>query len=99
MLDGQPLTTWSAHGEGGVTWLDSTHDGRLVSSGRDRLVKLWKLDGTPIRTLEPMKELVTRAVFTHDGARVVAGDWSGEVRVSGAADGKSAATLKANPGR
>ena len=98
MLDGRQLKSWNAHGEGGVTWLDSTHDGRIVSSGRDRLVKLWKPDGTAIRTLEPMKELVTRAAFTHDGARVVAGDWSGEVRVSNAADGKPVGSLKAVSG-
>ncbi len=99
MEDGRLLKNWNAHGEGGVTWLEFTHDGRIVSCGRDRLVKLWKPDGSPIRSLEPMRELVTRAVFTHDGGRVVAGDWSGEVRVSSAADGKPAATLKANPGR
>jgi len=98
MENGQPLKTWNAHGEGGVTWLDSTHDGRIVSCGRDRLVKLWQPDGAAIRSLEPMKELVTRAVLTHDAGRVVAGDWSGEVRMSNAADGKPVATLKANPG-
>ncbi|MFN3486744.1 MAG: hypothetical protein ACK44W_14855, partial [Planctomycetota bacterium] len=53
------------------------HDSRIVSCGRDRLVKLWKPDGAPIRTLEPMKELVTRSVFTHNGQRVVAGSTYG----------------------
>jgi WD40 repeat protein len=98
MDNGQPVKTWNAHGEGGVTWLEFTHDSRIVSCGRDRLVKLWKPDGAPIRALDPMKELATRAVFTHNAGRVVAGDWSGEVRVWNAADGKPAAALKSNPG-
>jgi WD40 repeat protein len=98
MENGQQLKSWGAHGEGGATWLECTHDARIVSCGRDRLVKLWNPDGAPIRALEPMKELVTRAVFTHDAGRVVAGDWSGEVRVWSAADGKSVGTLKTNPG-
>lgn len=98
MENGQPLKSWGAHGEGGATWLEFTHDARIVSCGRDRVVKLWKPDGGPIRALEPMKELVTRAVFTHDAGRVVGGDWSGEVRVWNAADGKPVATLKPNPG-
>ncbi len=82
-----------------LTWLAFTHDGRLVSCGRDRLVKLWNPDGGQLRTFEPMKEFATRSDFTHDGTRVVAGDWSGEVRLSITADGKPAATLKANPAR
>jgi WD40 repeat protein len=75
-----------------------SEDGTIVSCGRDRLVKLWKPDGALIRALEPMKELVTRAIFTHNAGRVVAGDWSGEIRMWNAADGKPVTTLKANPG-
>jgi hypothetical protein len=99
MEDGRLLKSWNAHGEGGVTWLECGRDARIVSSGRDRLVKLWNPDGAAVRSFEPMKELVTRTVFTHDGSRVVAGDWSGEVRVWKTADGKPAGTLKAIPGR
>jgi len=64
MEDGRLLKSWNAHGDGGVTWLEFAHDGRIVSCGRDRLVKLWKPDGSPIRSFEPMKDLVTRAVDT-----------------------------------
>ena len=42
-------------------------------------------------------ELALEATFTHDGKRVVAGDWSGQVRMWEAADGKPVADLPPNP--
>ena len=35
--------------------------------------------------------------FSHDEKRVIAGDWSGSVRVWNAADGKAVGTLTTNP--
>jgi len=96
MEDGRQPRSFAAHGEG-VTSVAFAHDGRLVSGGRDRLVKLWDPNGSPLRALAPMKELVMKAVFIHDGGRVVVGDWSGEVRVWTTADGRQAATLASNP--
>lgn len=66
-------------------------------SPADRLAKLWDAEGKPIRAFEPMAELVTREALSHDGARVAAGDWSGQVRLWNTADGKPVALLAANP--
>ncbi len=96
MENGTQVKSWTAHG-GGVAAVAFTHDGRLVSAGRDRLAKIWDADGAQQRAFEAFPDLALQAVFTHDGARVVAGDWSGEVRMCEAADGKLVAQLPTNP--
>ncbi len=96
MEEGKTLRSFNAHSPG-VTDLAFAHDGRLVSCGRDRLAKLWDASGKQLRAFEPMKEPVLKAAITHDGGRVVAGDWSGEIRVWTTADGKQAASLTGNP--
>jgi len=94
--DGRVLKNQTANG-GGVTAIQFGHDGRLVSAGRDRLVKLWSPDLSPVRTFEAMKEPVLEVALSHDGNRIAAGDWSGEVRLYNAADGKQVALLPPNP--
>jgi len=49
------------------------------------------------KQLENFNDLANRAVFTHDDTRVIAGDWSGEVRVWELKEGKRVANLVANP--
>ena len=82
---------------GGATCLQFLHDGRLVSGGRNHTVKLWGSGGNQIRQFEPFGELVMKVAATHDGGRIVAGDWSGEVRLASVADGKLVSRLAANP--
>jgi WD40 repeat protein len=71
-------------------------DGRIASCGRDRTVKVWNAQGNQVHALGPMTELALKVAMT-DGGRVAAGDWSGDVRVWNAADGKQVATLASNP--
>ena len=87
MDNGKRTKNIVAH-SGGATCLQFLHDGRLVSGGRDRTVKLWGGGGNQIRQFEPFGELVMKVAATHDGGRIVAGDWSGEVRLAAVADGK-----------
>jgi len=96
MENGKRIKNISAH-PGGTTSIEFLHDGRLVSGGRDRTVKLWDGGGNQKRQFPPFGELVMKVAATHDGARVVAGDWSGEVRLSAVADGKLVSRLAANP--
>ena len=96
MSDGTMAKTIQAH-SGGVLSLAFTHDGKLVSCGRDHLVKLWAPDGAPLKTFEPFNDIALRAAITHDGQRVVAGDYTGVIRVWNAADGKRVGDLVANP--
>jgi WD40 repeat protein len=96
MENGKRIKDISAH-SGGATCLQFLHDGRFVSGGRDHLVKLWGSGGNQIRQFEPFGELVMKVAAAHDGNRIVAGDWSGEVRLAQAADGKIVNRLAANP--
>ncbi len=96
MENGQQAKNWNAHG-GGATSVNFAMDGRLVSSGRDKVVKVWDQNGAQQRAFDALADIALRAVFTHDGARVVAGDWTGEIRLLGVGDGVLAGKLASNP--
>lgn len=96
MENGSNFRNWGAHG-GGCASLEFTHDGRLVSVGRDRQAKIWDQNGAQQRAFDALPDVGLDVVFTHDGARVIAGDWTGEVRMWDAADGKQVAVLSPNP--
>src|SRR6185436_16857390 len=82
---------------GGASSLEFGRDGKLASVGRDRLTKVWDANGAIAKELPAFNDIATEVAFTHDAARVVAGDWIGEVRLSEAADGKQLALLASNP--
>lgn len=91
--EGKEVRSWSAHA-GGVAWVDFTPDGRLVSAGRDKLAKVWDQNGKKIAETPAFKDIALRAVLSSE--RVIAGDWTGLIRVSGL-DGKPLGELSANP--
>ncbi len=86
MFEGRQVKRWNAHG-GGVLSVHFHHDGQLVSSGRDRQIKLWDADGKELRAFEAFGDLALQAALSHDAKRVVGGDWAGQVRVWNASDG------------
>ncbi len=92
--EGKEIRGWVAHA-GGVTSVDFTPDGRLVSSGRDKLAKAWDQTGKALLTSQPFADIALRAVLNSD--RVIAGDWTGQIRVFNLADGKPLGELTANP--
>ncbi|MBX7074498.1 MAG: hypothetical protein K1X71_15230 [Pirellulales bacterium] len=96
MQNGQQVKSWNAHG-GGASFVSFAHDGRLTSAGRDRQVKLWDQNGAQQQAFEAFADLALRSVFTHDGARVIGGDWTGQVRVWNVSDQKQALALAMNP--
>jgi len=91
--EGKEIKSWSAHA-GGVQSVDFTPDGRLVSSGRDKTAKVWDQTGKQLMASEPFPDIALRAEMA--GNRVVAGDWTGKIRVW-TADGKSVGELTSNP--
>jgi mono/diheme cytochrome c family protein/predicted nucleic acid-binding Zn-ribbon protein len=96
VADSTQIKSWSAH----VPGSNSVHfarDGQLVTSGRDAAVKTWKPDGAAIREVGKLEDLALAARFTHDGKRVAAADWRGNVRVFDAEKGEAVATLDPNP--
>ena len=80
MNDGKQIARANAHG-GGVNAIAYTHDGRLVTAGQDRTAKLWDPGLKPLKTFPAFAEPALCVTFTHDGQRVVAGDWSGQVKM------------------
>jgi mono/diheme cytochrome c family protein len=96
METGRQLKSISAHA-GGVASVRYGLDGRLVTTGRDRATRLWDAEGNKVRDFEPFGDLALEAVVTHDNTAVIAGDWSGEVRVWDSKDGRRLANLSANP--
>ncbi|MCA9230741.1 MAG: hypothetical protein KDA57_08815 [Planctomycetales bacterium] len=94
--EGNQVKNWAAHG-GGASSVNFAGDGRLVTAGRDRLVRLWNADGGHIKDLGTFGDIALTACFTHDGLRVVAGDFTGEVRLIDVESGQQVALLPPNP--
>jgi len=96
MENGGQIKSWGAHG-GGVFSIEFCRDGRMVSSGRDKVAKLWDANGGAIRNLEAFNDLALQVTHCDETDRVIAGDWTGEVRVWNAADGARLGNLSTNP--
>ncbi len=96
METGTQIKSWGAHG-GGASAVEFTRDGRLVSAGRDRQVKLWDANGAQQRAFDAMADLALEVAVTHDAGRVIGGDWTGEIRMWNAEDGALVAQLPSNP--
>lgn len=96
MENGGQVKNWGAHG-GGSQSVRFLKDGRLVSAGRDKVVKLWDANGAQQRVFDAFPDVALRTVPTHNDGRVVGSDWTGLVRVYNQADGKLVGLLDANP--
>jgi len=94
--EGKQVKSWTAHG-GGTTAIAFAADGRLVSTGRDRVVKLWRPDGGHLKDLTTFADIGLAVCISHDGHRVAAGDYTGEVRLLEVDSGKQVGRLAANP--
>ena len=55
-------------------------DGTLVTTGRDRTVRIWDTSGSQIRSFAVPSGIPICSVFTHDDQSVVSGDSGGHVR-------------------
>jgi hypothetical protein len=95
MENGNQIRAWN-HG-GAVQSMRFGVDGKIVSAGRDRLVRLWDGNGGGLRAFEAFPDVALKSIFSHDAARVIAGDWTGQLVVWNTADGKRLGTLSANP--
>ncbi len=93
--EGKQIKSWNAHPPG-VLCVSYSHEGRLVTCGRDGAVIIWEPNGNKLRELEFRAELPLRAVFTEDGKRIVTADFNGEAGVWNVADGKRVGTLQPN---
>lgn len=96
MENGGQIKSWGAHG-GGAFSVEYCRDGRIVSAGRDRVTKLWDGNGGALKDFEAFNDLALQATHCDETNRVIAGDWTGEIRVWNAADGARIGLLTTNP--
>lgn len=96
MNAGNQLKSFNAH-SGGVTGISMAQDGKIVTSGKDRTVKVWNADGSAIATMPAFTEPALEVAITHDSSRVVGGDWNGRTLMWQIADPKIVTELAANP--
>jgi len=96
MENGNLTKNWAAH-PGGAASVRFSHDSRLVSTGRDKITKLWDQNGGLQRQFEAFADLGLRVAIAHDNAKVFAGDWAGIVKGWIAADGRTYIVADTNP--
>jgi WD40 repeat protein len=96
MENGSQVKSWGAHG-GGSFMVEFCNDGNLVSTGRDKVAKLFKQDGGQIRAFAALPDLGLEVTYCDETKRVIVGDYSGVVRVYNATDGKLIGDLSVNP--
>ena len=95
MENGSQTKTWSAHA-GGAQAVKFGHDNRLVSTGRDRVTKIWDQAGANQKAFQAHPDLALRTAFSHDGQKVYSGDWTGQLLVFASADAKLLAQAATN---
>jgi dipeptidyl aminopeptidase/acylaminoacyl peptidase len=96
MENGNQVRAWGAHG-GGALSVKYHHDGRLVSTGRDLVTKIWDGNGALQKQTPGTPDVALKAAWAHDGKAVLTGDWLGQVHFYATADGKQIAQVVSNP--
>jgi len=77
-----------------INTIDFAADGRIVTTGDDRSVRVWNpRTGSQIELLGHTNELLT-AIFTRDGRRVISTSADGTVRLWNASGGEALAVLQ-----
>jgi Planctomycete cytochrome C/WD domain, G-beta repeat len=96
MENGNPIKNWGAHG-GGAQSVKFSHDNRLVSTGRDRVTKVWDMNGANQKAFPPTTDIAMRTAISHDATKVYSGDWTGLVMAYTVNDAKVVAQGTTNP--
>jgi hypothetical protein len=94
--DGREIKRWNAHG-GGVTAIEYVRDGRMVTTGKDRVAKLWQGDGAEIKAFGGLDEMGLEVGYDADNDIVLAGDWTGRVLAWKGADAALLGEATTNP--
>ncbi|MFL2480846.1 MAG: c-type cytochrome domain-containing protein [Verrucomicrobiales bacterium] len=96
MNGGKQVKNWTGHG-GGTLDMAFTGDGRIASCGRDKVAKVWDGNGTQKIATKAFPDIPVTACLSHDGKKIIVGDWKGEIKVFNTADGKLEGTILGNP--
>jgi hypothetical protein len=92
----QPKPAGKVYGKppGGVLSVQFLPDGRLVSIGRDRTMRLWTSEGKAKEISAPFDALPTKVVARYDSKLVIAGDYKGRLLLW---DGRLTAMIEPSP--
>lgn len=96
MENGSQIKAWGAHG-GGALSVQYHHDGRILSTGRDRVTKVWDGNGALQKQTPATPDVALKTAWSHDGSKVFTGDWVGQVHAYTVADGKEIGFVVSNP--
>lgn len=96
MENGNQVKAWGAHG-GGALSVRYHHDGRIASTGRDRVTKIWDGNGALQKQTPATSDVALKTAWAHDGSKVLTGDWIGQVHAYTVADGKEIGFVVSNP--
>jgi hypothetical protein len=96
MTNGTQIKKFDAH-PGGVQGVDFAPDGTIATVGRDKSLKIWKGDGTAIRTIAASDDIVLSVAVSEDSKRVFTGDINGLIKGWDIATGTEIARVNPNP--
>src|SRR5690606_20815268 len=96
MTGGSEVKKIDAH-PGGVLAFGWARDGSFITSGRDKVVKLWKADFNLLREYKVQADLPVAVAIDHEGKRAFAADYRAQISVWDIASGNPAGTFDANP--
>jgi WD40 repeat protein/DNA-binding SARP family transcriptional activator len=93
----KPERVFRAH-RGDVNTLAYAPDGRIVTGGTDRTVRIWDPRGGPPLVLRGHEDEITTAVVSGDGTRVLTSSQDGSLRLWDAYSGAQLAVLQSGEG-
>ncbi len=96
MENGSQIKSWAAHANS-VSAVQFTRSGKLVSTGRDSLAKIWEADGKHLRDFQGLQEIGVSLGYCDETGSLIAASLAGEVAVWKADDGTQRGNLNANP--
>jgi len=96
MEKGQQIAMWNAH-KGGAVSIEFTKDGRLVTTGKDQVTRLWDATGKELQAFEKSEHPSLRTVYCESSARVLTGDFVGRISVWEAEGGDLVGQLVNHP--
>lgn len=94
--NGAQVKNWGAHG-GGVLSMEFSRDGRVFTCGRDKVCKMWNQNGQAVRQFEGYSDIAVNLTHCDETDYLISGDWTGEIRMHNAKDGKRITALTSNP--
>lgn len=89
---GAAIATLPGHRDG-VSQVLFTHAGTLISGSYDATIRVWRLDGTVVRTLEGHSLAIAALALSPDGETLASGSWDNTIRLWRVRDGAPLHTL------